>query len=113
MIAETRRVEASRFTVFVALSAGIDEICSDAVGPAHGILRIESGTGAPEIVQAVRPRLIIASADLSAPERTALEAAAVAFGNARIVWLPSDCSPMRIERLVQSVAAVELGQRER
>lgn len=108
MSSDTRRIDAASLVLVVGLGAEHEDACTAALGSSVGILRVEVSAGAPEVIEALRPKLVIASASLGPTDRQLIERRAHEAGDIRVVWIPPDTNTMRVERLVASVAAVEL-----
>jgi hypothetical protein len=101
----TRPAKESNVALFVALPADVDDVCRETIGEHIGVVRANDGAAACSMVGVARPRLIIATLDLSAKDRALLDDAAVATG-ARVVFLASNADAMTIERIVANAVAV-------
>lgn len=102
---ETRRADATELAIFVGLDSDARQLCAETLGDAVAIVHSDEPAAARELVAALRPRLVVASAALSPAERAQLGSAAAACG-AHVVSLQQGMSIVAMERLLQGAAVV-------
>lgn len=102
---ETRRVDATGLAIFVGLDSDARQVCAEALGDAVAVVHCNEPAAARELVAALRPRMVVASAALTPAERAQLGSAATACG-AHVVSLQQGMSIVAMERLLQGAAVV-------